>query len=50
MPRRKPRPDELTTEEAMKKMFPKDVREEAERQARNARKIKPKPTTSKKSS
>jgi hypothetical protein len=31
MPRRKKRADELTTEEAMKKMFPKRVRDEVKK-------------------
>ena len=38
MPRRKKRADELTTEEAMKKLFPKKVREEAKETAQKARK------------
>ena len=38
MPRRKKRADELTTEEAMKRLFPKKVREEAKKTAQNARK------------
>lgn len=40
MPRRKKRADELTTEEAMKKLFPKKVREEAKETAQKARKTK----------
>ena len=31
MPRRKKRADELTTEEAMKRLFPKKVREEVKK-------------------
>jgi len=31
MPRRKKRADELTTEEAMKRLFPKKVRDEVKR-------------------
>ncbi len=38
MPRRKKRADELTTEEAMKKLFPRKVREEAKETALKARK------------
>jgi hypothetical protein len=38
MPRRKKRADELTTEEAMKRLFPKKVREEAKVTAEKARK------------
>ena len=38
MPRRKKRADELTTDEAMRKLFPKKVREEAKETAQNARK------------
>lgn len=38
MPRRKKRADELTTEEAMKRLFPKKVREEAKETAQKARK------------
>ncbi len=37
MPRRKKRADELTTEEAMKKLFPKKAREEAKKSAEKAR-------------
>lgn len=35
MPRRKKKASELTTEEAMKKMFPKKAREEAKKEAEN---------------
>lgn len=38
MPRRKKRADELTTEEAMKRLFPKKVREEAKETAEKSRK------------
>ncbi len=38
MPRRKKRADELTTDEAMRKLFPKKVREEAKDTAQSARK------------
>ncbi len=38
MPRRKKRADELTTDEAMKRLFPKKVREEAKVTAEKARK------------
>jgi hypothetical protein len=36
MPRRKKRADELTTEEALKKMFPKKVRDEVKKVAEKA--------------
>lgn len=42
MPRRQKRADELTTEEAMKKLFPKKVREEAKKIAENSRKTEKK--------
>ena len=38
MPRRKKRADELTTDEAMKRLFPKKVRERAKETAEKARK------------
>ena len=38
MPRRKKRADELTTEEVMKRLFPKKVREQAKETAEKARK------------
>ncbi len=38
MPRRKKHASELTTEEAMKRLFPKKVREEAKVTAEKARK------------
>ena len=38
MPRRKKHASELTTEEAMKRLFPKTVREEAKSTAEKARK------------
>ncbi len=37
MPRRKKRAQELTTEEAMKRLFPKKVRDEAKQTAEKAR-------------
>ncbi|MDQ3619358.1 MAG: hypothetical protein M3391_04425 [Actinomycetota bacterium] len=37
MPRKKKRADELTTEEAMAKMFPKKVRDEAKKAAAKPR-------------
>jgi hypothetical protein len=46
MPRRKKRPLDLTTNEAMRKLFPKQAREEAKKTALNSRKrnTKSKPT------
>jgi hypothetical protein len=38
MPRRKKRANELTTDEAMKRLFPKKVRETAQETAEKARK------------
>lgn len=38
MPRRKKRADELTTEEAMKRLFPQKVREDAKETAEKSRK------------
>ena len=38
MPRRKKSAQELTTDEAMRKLFPKKVREEAKETAQKARK------------
>ena len=38
MPRRKKRANELTTDEAMKKLFPKKVREQVKQTAQKARK------------
>lgn len=42
MPRRKKRADELTTEEAMKRLFPKKVRDEAKKVAEKSRKTQEK--------
>jgi len=50
VPRRIRKPHELTTDEAMRKMFPLKVREAAKQEAENARKDKEKPTTKRKSS
>ncbi len=38
MPRRKKPPHELTTDEALRKLFPKEVRESAKKEARKASK------------
>jgi hypothetical protein len=38
MPRRKKQPVEMTTDEAMKKLFPKKVRDEAKKTALGSRK------------
>jgi hypothetical protein len=38
MPRAKKKPLNMTTEEAMRKLFPKPVREEAKKTARESRK------------
>jgi len=38
MPRKKPKARELTTEDALKKMFPKKVREEVKKTALDSRK------------
>jgi hypothetical protein len=38
MPRHKPKAHELTTEQALKKMFPKEVRESAAQEAQKSRK------------
>ncbi len=43
MPRRKKRADELTTDEVMKKLFPKKVREEVQRIAQKPDTSKEKP-------
>jgi hypothetical protein len=40
MPRRKPKAHDLTTDEAMRKMFPKKARVAAELEAQKARKPK----------
>lgn len=45
MPRRKKQAHELTTDEALKKLFPKKAREEAKLVAQNARKLPTKPST-----
>jgi hypothetical protein len=50
VPRRKPEPHELTTEEAMRKMFPLKVREAAKDEAEKARKPKGKLSMPKKDS
>jgi hypothetical protein len=42
MPRRKPKAQELTTEQVAKKLFPKKVREAAKQEAEKARKPKEK--------
>jgi hypothetical protein len=36
VPRRKKRPPELTTEEALRRLFPKEARQEARKEARKA--------------
>jgi hypothetical protein len=36
MPRRKKQPHELTTDQALRKLFPKEVRETVRREARKA--------------
>jgi hypothetical protein len=38
MPRPKPKPHELTTEQAIRKMFPPEVRSDAKREGQKARK------------
>jgi hypothetical protein len=50
MPRHKPKAHELTTDEALKKMFPKEIREAAAKEAQNARKIDKKKPIAKHSS
>jgi hypothetical protein len=47
MPRRKKTARELTTDEAMQKMFPKKARDLAKREAENSRKTKRTSTTKK---
>ncbi len=44
MPRKKKHPIEMTTEETMKKLFPKEVREMAKDVAQNSRKSEKKPS------
>lgn len=39
MPRPKPKPHDLTTDEAMRKLFPPKVREEAKREGQKAKKL-----------
>jgi hypothetical protein len=48
MPRRKSKPHELTTEEALRKMFPLKVREHVKQEAQKARKIGPQSNTKRK--
>jgi hypothetical protein len=50
MPRRKLKAHDLTTDEAMRKMFPKKARDAAELEAQKARKPEGKTTTKKKPS
>ena len=50
MPRRKTKAHDLTTEQALRKMFPKPVRERVAAEAEKARKIKEKTSTKKDSS
>jgi hypothetical protein len=50
MPRHKPKAYELTTEQAVKRMFPKKAREAAATEAQKARKPGEKPSTPKKTS
>jgi hypothetical protein len=50
MPRHKPKAHELTTSEAMRKMFPKKAREALALEAEKARKPKEKASTKKDSS
>jgi len=45
MPRRKAKPHELTTEEAMRRMFPLKVREHVKREAQKAKKYRRKSST-----
>lgn len=42
MPRHKPKAHELTTEQALKKMFPREVREAATKEAQKSRKLRKK--------
>jgi hypothetical protein len=50
MPRRKPKAYELTTEQAVKRIFPKKAREAVASEAQKARKPQGKPSTPKKAS
>jgi hypothetical protein len=50
MPRRKAKAHDLTTEQALRKMFPKPVRERATLEVEKARKTKGKASTKKDSS
>ena len=50
MPRRKKKAHELTTEEALRKLFPKEVVKAVKAEAEKARKSKEKTTTRKQSS
>ena len=45
MPRRKKKPPELTTEEALRRLFPTEVRKEARKEARKAASQKEKKST-----
>jgi hypothetical protein len=47
MPRRKTKAHDLTTEQALRKMFPKTVRERATLEVEKARKLKQKTSTKK---
>ncbi|MDX6697226.1 MAG: hypothetical protein QOE65_623 [Solirubrobacteraceae bacterium] len=47
MPRRKKPPHELTTDEALRKLFPKEVRAEAKKEARKSSKDEGKKNTKK---
>jgi hypothetical protein len=49
MPRRKPKPQDLTTEQLAKKLFPKPVRDAVAKEAAKAKKM-PKTKTTKKDS
>jgi hypothetical protein len=49
MPRRKKKAHELTTDEAMRKLFPREVVKAAKQEAENARKSDGKTTTRKQS-
>jgi hypothetical protein len=50
MPRRKPKAVELTTEQVVKRMFPKEAREAVRSEARKTRKTGAKKSTKKDSS
>jgi hypothetical protein len=47
MPRRKKKAHELTTDEAMRRMFPTDLVKAAKSEGEKARKVTPKKSTSK---